>query len=66
MSNATTDTETWTPADIRQLREELDLTQEEMAEQLGVRRATISDWERGKQGPSSMARKLLALLAEQS
>lgn len=39
---------------IRQLREELGLSQAKFAEVLGVRRATISDYERGKQYPKGL------------
>jgi DNA-binding XRE family transcriptional regulator len=39
---------------IKQLREELGLSQEKLAQALGVRRATISDYERGKQYPKGL------------
>jgi len=39
---------------IKQLREELGLSQEKFAKALGVRQATISDYERGKQYPKGL------------
>lgn len=37
---------------LRQLRADLELTQQEMAERLGVTRVTLSLWERGRALPS--------------
>lgn len=42
-------------ATIREYRESSGISQAELAEQLGVRQATISDWEKGKTGPSPLA-----------
>ncbi len=44
-----------TPSRIREFRESNGISQEELAEQLGVRQATISDWEKGKTVPSPLA-----------
>ncbi len=40
---------------IREFRESSGISQEELAEQLGVRQATISDWEKDKTVPSPLA-----------
>lgn len=55
--------EAWPPGRIKQLREDMDLTQVEFAERIGVRQATISDWERGKAEPQPMAMQLLDRIA---
>lgn len=40
-------------AKIRQFREQLGMTQKELAEALGLQQATISFWENGKIAPSN-------------
>lgn len=42
-------------AQIRDYRHRANLSQAELAEQLGVRQATVSDWEKGKSVPSPLA-----------
>lgn len=37
---------------LKKLRQRSGLTQEQLAEKLGVRRASISDWERGTKPPT--------------
>lgn len=54
----------WTAPRIGQLRQRLGLSQTEMAERMGVRQATISDWEQANQNPSPMACRLLDQLAK--
>ena len=44
---------------IRALRQELSLTQEQFAHQLGVTFPTVNRWERGHANPSPMALKLI-------
>jgi len=39
------------------------MSQKELAKRMGVRQATVSDWQNGKQSPSPMARRLLDRLA---
>lgn len=53
----------WTPGRIQNLRNRLGMSQAEFAERMGVRQATVSDWETGKQTPSPMARRLLDRIA---
>lgn len=53
----------WTPGRIQGLRTELGMSQTAFAERMGVRQATVSDWETGKQSPSPMARRLLDRIA---
>jgi hypothetical protein len=56
----------WDADAVRALRQHLDLNQEEMAEVLGVRQQTISEWETGVYAPSRGRSKHLDLVAEKS
>lgn len=56
----------WDSQRIRALRQHLQLTQEEMAEQLGTRQQTISEWERGMYQPRGASATLLTLVAERA
>jgi DNA-binding transcriptional regulator YiaG len=49
-------------SEIKNLREELGLTQFEMAQKVGVTPMTISRWERGISAPSPLAAKILIKL----
>ncbi|MDE2107551.1 MAG: helix-turn-helix domain-containing protein [Patescibacteria group bacterium] len=53
------------PSEIADLRERLDLTQEQLADRLGVHRSAVAQWETGKTRPRGPAQILLGqLLAE--
>lgn len=56
----------WDSQSIRALRQHLRLTQEELAEQLGTRQQTISEWERGMYQPRGASATLLTLVAERA
>ena len=45
--------------EIRKLRKRLGLTQQQLADKLGVDRTTVSRWERGEVEPSPMAERQL-------
>lgn len=47
---------------LKEIRQELKLTQTEFAEVIGVRQATISDWERGIKLPSRLAKRSIEML----
>ena len=47
---------------IRQLREELNMTQENFAHEIGVTFATVNRWENGRTTPNKVAQKVLMLL----
>jgi len=49
----------WTPGAIKKLRKARGESQAAFAEAMGVRQATVSDWENAKQEPSPMALRLL-------
>ena len=56
----------WSKEDIRALRQHLDLTQMKLAEELGTRQQTISEWEKGMYRPRGASATLLSIIAERS
>ena len=56
----------WDSQRIRALRQHLRLTQVKLAEELGTRQQTISEWETGLYRPRGTAATLLTLVAERS
>ena len=56
----------WDAEQIYALRRSLGLTQQELAERLGTRQQTISDWERGIYKPRGTSSTLLTIVAEQA
>lgn len=56
----------WDKARIQSLRQHLGLTQQAMAEQMGTRQQTISEWETGMYQPRGASLKLLSMIAEKS
>jgi DNA-binding transcriptional regulator YiaG len=56
----------WDRRRIRALRRHLDLTQTEMAERLGTRQQTISEWETGLYEPRGASATLLTMVAERA
>ena len=53
------------PALIKELRERLDLTQEQFAQKVGVTYSTVNHWENGKRVPQPfLVRRLLELREE--
>lgn len=56
----------WDGADVKALRKHLGLTQREMADRLGTRQQTISEWELGLYRPRGASSTLLSIVADQS
>ena len=56
----------WNGGRIRALREHMGLTQQEMADQLGTRQQTISEWETGMYQPRGASSTLLRMVAERA
>ena len=56
----------WDSEKIHALRSHLHLTQNEMAEQLGTRQQTISEWEKGMYRPRGASATLLSIVAERA
>jgi DNA-binding transcriptional regulator YiaG len=52
------------PTEIRELRRQLDLTQKEMSNVLGIGEKTYTRWEIGKERPSQSLNKMLVALWE--
>jgi DNA-binding transcriptional regulator YiaG len=56
----------WNKSSIYKLRKHLGMTQMQMAENLGTRQQTISEWEIGMYKPRGMSVTLLNMVAEKS
>ena len=56
----------WDSGQVRALREHMGLTQQEMADQLGTRQQTISEWETGMYQPRGASSTLLTMVAERA
>ncbi|MDO8568027.1 MAG: helix-turn-helix transcriptional regulator [Dehalococcoidales bacterium] len=56
----------WDCQRVRALRRHLGLTQREMADKLGTRQQTISEWEKGMYKPRGTSTTLLSMIAEQA
>ena len=56
----------WDKQSIRSLRRHLELTQSEMADRLGTRQQTISEWETGRYQPRGATATLLTLVAREA
>lgn len=56
----------WDARTVRGLRRHLDVTQSELAEELGVRQQTVSEWETGAYRPRGASEKLLNIVAERA
>ena len=55
----------WGAARVRALREHLRESQSGLAERIGTRQQTISEWETGAARPRRMSRRLLHIVAEE-
>ncbi len=56
----------WDSQRIRTLRRHLGLTQRELANRLGTRQQTISEWEKGMYRPRGASSTLLSIVAERA
>jgi DNA-binding transcriptional regulator YiaG len=54
----------WNARRVKALRRHLDMTQEQMARELGTRQQTISEWETGLYSPRGLSERLLSMVAE--
>jgi len=57
---------TWDAGTVRALRQHLDLTQDGLAGELGVRQQTVSEWETGAYRPRGASERLLTIVAERA
>jgi DNA-binding transcriptional regulator YiaG len=56
----------WNSEQVLALRRHLNLTQTRLAEELGTRQQTISEWETGMYQPRGASATLLSIVAERS
>jgi DNA-binding transcriptional regulator YiaG len=56
----------WSKEEIKALRQHLNLTQVKLAEELGTRQQTISEWENGMYRPRGASATLLSIVAERT
>ncbi len=56
----------WDAARVKALRDELGLTQQQLADRLGVRQQTISEWEQGVYPPRRSSCMLLTMYAKEA
>ena len=56
----------WDSEYVLALRRHLGLTQRELADRLGTRQQTISEWEKGMYKPRGASSTLLSIVAEQA
>ena len=67
MSERKTTYETaWDATRVLDLRRRLGLSQQALADELGVRQQTVSDWETGVYAPRGASRRVLRMVAEQA
>jgi len=57
---------TWDAKRVRHLRRALKLTQQGLAQELGVRQQTVSEWETGAYAPRGASARLLDIVAERA
>ena len=58
--------EPWTATDVAALRRRLRLSQAALAERMGIRQQTVSEWETGRYRPRGASARLLTMLAEEA
>ncbi len=56
----------WNAEAVRALRRRLNMTQREMADELGARQQTISEWETGAYKPRGVSARALLRMAEEA
>jgi DNA-binding transcriptional regulator YiaG len=56
----------WEADRIRALRRHMRLTQQELADEMGIRQQTVSEWETGQYQPRGPSLTLLNLIAERA
>ncbi len=56
----------WNAGGVRRLRRHMGLSQGELAEELGIRQQTVSEWETGQYRPRGASARLLGIIAERA
>ncbi len=60
------DVRPWDAEGIRALRQHMGLSQDALADQLGTRQQTVSEWETGRYRPRGASARLLSIVAERA
>lgn len=60
------DTMMWNGDLVKALREHMNVSQAELADEMGMRQQTISDWETGSHKPTRSTSRFLGLIAERA
>lgn len=58
--------EEWDSDSVKALRRHLGVSQGEMAEELGTRQQTVSEWETGRYRPRGASSRMLSIIAERA
>lgn len=58
--------ERWDAQSVGALRRYLGLSQDKLADELGMRQQTISEWETGRYRPRGASARMLSLIAERA
>ncbi len=58
--------ERWDAQRLQALRRHLGLTQQQLADELGMRQQTVSEWETGAYRPRGASARLLGMIAERA
>jgi len=56
----------WDSQQVRALRAHLGASQQQLADRLGTRQQTVSEWETASSSPRRMSRRLLTMVAEEA
>jgi DNA-binding transcriptional regulator YiaG len=56
----------WDAPRVKALRSHMGLTQDELAQELGTRQQTISEWETGIYQPRGISERVLGMVAERA
>jgi DNA-binding transcriptional regulator YiaG len=56
----------WDAASVRGLRRHMALTQDQLADEMGVRQQTVSEWETGAYSPRGASARLLTIIADRA
>jgi DNA-binding transcriptional regulator YiaG len=56
----------WDAGGVRALRQHMGLSQDALAEELGTRQQTVSEWETGRYRPRGASARMLSVIAERA
>ena len=56
----------WSAEDVSALRRHLGISQDALADELGMRQQTVSEWETGRYRPRGASLRLLGMIAERA